>query len=33
MHVPPDTKRETLQGTVREHVQAGSDVYTGAWIA
>ena len=30
---PPNTKRETLQGTVREHVQAGSDVYTGALIA
>ncbi len=32
MHVA-DTKRETLQGKVREHVAAGSEVYTDAWIA
>lgn len=32
MHVA-DTKRETLQGKVREHVAPGSEVYTDAWIA
>ena len=32
VHVP-NTKRETLQAQVREHVVAGSEVYTDAWIA
>jgi transposase-like protein len=32
MHVP-DTKRETLQGKVREHVASGSDVFTDEWVA
>ena len=32
MHVS-DTKRETLQGKVREHVASGSNVFTDEWIA
>jgi transposase-like protein len=32
MHVP-DTKRETLQSKVREHVASGSDVFTDEWVS
>ena len=28
-----DTKRHTLQGEVRKHVEPGSEVYTDAWVA
>jgi transposase-like protein len=32
MHIP-DTKRETLQSKVREHVAPGSDVFTDEWVS
>ncbi len=28
-----DTKRHTLQGEVRKHVEPGSEIYTDAWVA
>lgn len=31
-HVP-DVRRETLHSQIREHVEAGSEVFTDAWIA
>jgi transposase-like protein len=31
-HVP-NTQRQTLQGEIREHVEAGSEVFTDEWVA